>query len=62
MQSQNVLCVTVIVSVQLYKLVPEMGKHYGWDQGSVDRIMVDHDPKQWIGVMMKKHGRTYLKE
>ena len=32
-------------SVQLYKLVPEMGKHYNWDQGTVDRIMIDHDPK-----------------
>ena len=22
-----------------------MGRHYGWDQGTVDRIMVDSDPK-----------------
>ncbi len=32
-------------SVQLYKMVPDMGKHYGWPQEVVDRIKVEHDPK-----------------
>lgn len=32
-------------SVQLYKMVPEMAKHYGWEDGVEQRIIADHDPK-----------------
>jgi MoaA/NifB/PqqE/SkfB family radical SAM enzyme len=32
-------------SIQLYKLVPEMSEHYGWQEGTTERILQDHNPK-----------------